>query len=78
MLERAAAFLVAVIVLILSFFFVAAAVALVLILVAALAIRWWWLKRVPGKATEQEFITTEYTVVERETEPGTRLPPGSS
>ena len=75
MLERTAAFLVAVIVLVLSFFFVAAAVAFVLVLAVVLAVHLWWLKRKLKQTAEREFITTEYTVVEREAQQEAQPPP---
>jgi predicted lipid-binding transport protein (Tim44 family) len=51
---------------VLGFFFLAAALVAGAILAAVVLLRFWWLKRKLRKAAEEEFIATEYTVVERE------------
>jgi predicted lipid-binding transport protein (Tim44 family) len=53
-------------VLALGFFFLVAALVAGAILAAVILLRFWWVKRKLAKAAEEEFITTEYTVVERE------------
>ena len=53
-------------VLALGFFFLVAALIAGAILAVVILIRFWWLKRKLEKAARDEFITTEYTVVERE------------
>jgi hypothetical protein len=53
-------------VLVLGFFFLVAALITGAILASLILARLWWLKRKLAKAAEAEFITTEYTVVERE------------
>jgi O-antigen ligase len=54
------------VVLVLGFFFlVAALIAGAILAVLALA-RFWWVKRRLKQAADQEFITTEYSVIERE------------
>ena len=51
-------------VLALGFFFLVAALIAGAILACIILIRFWWLKRKLDKAARDEFITTEYTVVE--------------
>lgn len=63
-------------ILILGFFFLAAAVAAGAILAGVVLVRYWWLQRRVRKAAEQEFITTEYSVVERGKDGGPPAPPG--
>ncbi len=53
-------------VLVLGFFFVVAALIAGAILAGVVLLRFWWLKRKLAHAAEEEFITTEYTVVERD------------
>ena len=53
-------------VLVLGFFFLVAALIAGAILAGAILLRFWWLKRTLRKAAEDEFITTEYTVIGRE------------
>lgn len=65
----------ALVVVVLGFFFLAAALVAGAILAAVVLVRFWLLKRKLEKAAEREFITTEYTVVERERPPDPRLPP---
>lgn len=62
-------------VLVLGFFFLVAALIAGAILAGVILLRFWWLKRKLAKAAEAEFITTEYTVVEREQPAAPRLPP---
>ena len=52
--------------LVLGFFFLVAALIAGAILAGVFVARFWWLKRKLAKAAQAEFITTEYTVVERE------------
>lgn len=61
-------------VLVLGFFFLAAALVAAAVLAAAIVLRFWWLGRKLRKAADAEFITTEYTVVEHEQPPASRLP----
>lgn len=53
-------------VLVLGFFFLVAALVAGAILAGVLMLRFWWLKRKLKQAADEEFITTEYTVVEPE------------
>jgi hypothetical protein len=53
-------------VLVLGFFFLVAALIAGAILAGVILARFWWLKRKLAKSAEGDFITTEYTVVERE------------
>ena len=62
-------------VLVLGFFFLVAALIAGAILAVLILARFWWLKRKLAKAAQAEFITTEYTVVEREQPVAPRLPP---
>jgi len=66
--ERIAYGIVGIAVLVLGFFFLAAALVAGAILAAILLARFWWLRRRLRKEAESQFITTEYTVVEREGE----------
>ncbi|OGA24818.1 MAG: hypothetical protein A3I02_12405 [Betaproteobacteria bacterium RIFCSPLOWO2_02_FULL_67_26] len=61
-------------VLVLGFFFLAAALVAGAMLAGVILFRFWWLKRRLKKASEAEFITTEYRVVEREPPPAPGLP----
>ncbi len=61
-------------VLVLGFFFLIAALVAGAVLAGVMLARFWWLKRKLAKAAEAEFITTEYTVVEREQPAAPRLP----
>lgn len=74
MLGRILWFITALIILALAFFFIAAAIAVGAVLGAALIARIWWLNRKMRKAAEQEILTAEYTVVERESTTRQRLP----
>lgn len=62
-------------VLVLGFFFLAAALVVAALLASAILLRFWWLKRQLRKAADAEFITADYTVIEREPPPAPRLPP---
>ena len=62
-------------VLVLGFFFLVAALIAGAALAGALLLRFWWLKRRLKRAADAEFITTDYTVVEREQPVAPRLPP---
>jgi len=62
---------------VLGFFFLAAALVAGAVLAGVILIRLWWLQRRIRKAEEAQYLTTEYTVVDRERPPGTRLPPGA-
>jgi hypothetical protein len=53
-------------VLVLGFFFLVAALIAGAVLAGIVLLRLWWLKRKLTRAAEDEFITTEYRVVERE------------
>jgi len=61
---------------VLGFFFLAAALIAGAILAGVILIRLWWLQRRIRKAEDARYLTTEYTVVDREPPPGPRLPPG--
>ena len=76
MLARVAWFIASLAVLVLAFFFAAAAIVAGAILAAALLGRIWWIHRKIKKAAEDEIITTEYAVVERESQ-AERLPDDS-
>jgi membrane protein implicated in regulation of membrane protease activity len=65
--ERIVYGILALAVLVLGFFFLVAALIAGAILAAGVLARLWWLKRRLRKAADSEFLTTEYTVVERET-----------
>lgn len=69
--ERIAYAFLAIIVVILGFFFLAAAVAAGAVLASVVLVRYWWVRRRLRKAADSEFITAEYSVVERENTPGT-------
>ncbi len=69
LLERIAYAILALALVVLGFFFLAAAVVAGAILAGIVLVRLWWLKRQLKKAADSEFVTTEYTVVERETLP---------
>ena len=72
MLARIVWFILALAVFALAFFFLAAAVAVGAILFAALAARIWWVNRKIRRAAEEQILTTEYSVTEREP----NAPPG--
>jgi len=60
---------------VLGFFFLAAALVAGAVLAGIMLIRFWWLQRRIRKADEARYLTTEYTVVERERQKNPRLPP---
>ena len=62
-------------VLALGFFFLVAALIAGAILAVIVLLRFWWLKRKLKQAADAEFITTDYTVVARDTPPAPRPPP---
>jgi len=66
LLERIVYAILAVALIVLGFFFLAAAVVAGAILAGVILLRLWWLKRKLKKAADNEFVTTEYTVIERE------------
>ncbi len=61
---------------VLGIFFLAAALMAGAVLAGVILIRLWWLQRRIRKAEEARYLTTEYTVVDRERTPDSRLPPG--
>ena len=67
--ERILIAVVALALVVLGFFFLATALVAGAVLAGVVLLRLWWLKRKLEKAAEQEFVTTEYTVVEREALP---------
>ena len=60
---------------VLGFFFLAAALIAGAMLASVFLIRVWWVRRRIRQAEEDQYLTTEYEVVERERPP--RLPPGA-
>jgi len=62
--------------LVLGIFFIVAALVAGSILAAVALLRLWWLRRRVRKAQEERYLSTEYTVVEREELPLPRRPPG--
>jgi hypothetical protein len=66
MLARLLWFLGAAVILVLAFFFLAAALVAGLVLGAGLLARVWWVSRGIRKAAEEQIISTEYAVIERE------------
>lgn len=62
---------------VLGFFFLAAALIGGGMLAGVILIRLRWLQRRIRKAEEARYLTTEYTVVDREHPPDSRLPPGA-
>ena len=75
--ERIVLAVAAVALVVLGFFFLAAALIAGAVLAGVILIRLWWLQRRIRKAEEDRYLTTEYTVVDRERQQGTRLPPGA-
>jgi len=75
LLERIVYGILLLVVLALGFFFLVAALIAGAILAGVVLLRFWWLKRKLRKAADAEFITTDYTVVTRETPAAPRLPP---
>jgi hypothetical protein len=64
--ERIAYGILAVAILVLGFFFLAAAAIAGAILATMILVRYWWVRRKLKRAADQAFITTEYEVVERD------------
>ena len=64
--ERILYWVLAVAVLMLGFFFLAAAVVAGAILAGVVLLRIWWVARKLRKAAQDEYITTEYQIVDRE------------
>ena len=62
--------------LVLGMFFIVAALVAGSILAVVALLRLWWLRRRVRKAQEERYLSTEYTVVEREEPPTPSLPPG--
>jgi hypothetical protein len=54
------------VILVLGFFFLVAALIAGAVLAGVMLLRYWWLQRKLEKQADAEFITTDYTVVERE------------
>jgi uncharacterized membrane protein len=76
LLERIAYALFALAVIVLGFFFLAAAVVAGAILAGVVLLRFWWFKRKLRKAADQEFLSTDYRVVDdREQSTASREPP---
>jgi hypothetical protein len=69
LLERVVYAILALALVVLGFFFLAAAVVAGAIIAGVVLLRLWWLKRRLKKAADSEFVTAEYTVIERETLP---------
>ena len=61
-------------VLVLGFFFLVTALIAGAILAGIVLLRFWWLKRKLKKAANEEFLTADYTVVERERPAAPRFP----
>jgi hypothetical protein len=68
--ERIAYGVLALAVLVLGFFFLAVAVAAGAVLAGVVLVRYWWVRRRLKQAADREFITTEYSVVERDQDRG--------
>ena len=68
--ERIAYGILAACVLVLGFFFLAAAIVAGVVLALVVMVRYWWVRRRLRKAAENEFIKTEYSVVERDPDRG--------
>lgn len=75
LLERIAYGVLALVLIVLGFFFLAAALVAGAALAAVVLARLWWVRRRLRKAEEAQYVSAEYTVVEREERPGPRLPP---
>jgi hypothetical protein len=76
--ERIVYAILALALLVLGFFFLAAAVVAGAILAGVVLLRLWWLKRKLKKAADREFVTTEYTVIEREALSESPVDPGET
>ncbi|HEY7744086.1 MAG TPA: hypothetical protein VIA19_13680 [Burkholderiales bacterium] len=75
--ERIAIGAIAAALVVLGFFFLAAALVAGAVLAAVFLIRVWWVRRRLQRAEEDQYLTTEYEVVDRERPEDTRLPPGT-
>lgn len=75
--ERIAVGAVALALVVLGFFFLAAALVAGAVLAAGFLIRLWWLRRKFKRAEEDQYLTTEYEVIDRERPEDPRLPPGA-
>jgi len=62
---------------VLGFFFLAAALVAGSILAAIFLIRVWWARRRLRQQEEDQYLTTEYEVIDREGPQDPRLPPGA-
>ena len=75
--ERIVVGVLALALLVFAFFFLAAAIVAGAVLAIAFLIRIWWLSRRIRQAEEDQYLTTEYEVVDREPPESPRLPPGA-
>ena len=75
LIERIVLGLVALALFVLGFFFLAAALVAGTILALAVLLRLWWLQRRMKKVEEASYLTTQFEVVERESQRDPRLPP---
>jgi hypothetical protein len=66
LLERIACAALLLAVLVLGFFFLVAALIAGAVVAGAILLRLWWLKRKLAQAARDEFITTEYRVIDNE------------
>ena len=73
LLERILYAILALALVVLGFFFLAAALVAGAIIAGVVLLRLWWLKRQLKKAADSEFVTTEYTVIEREALSGSTI-----
>jgi hypothetical protein len=75
--ERIVVGVLALALLVLAFFFLAAALVAGAVLAIVFLIRIWWLRRRLRRAEDDQYLTTEYKVVDREPPRDPRLPPGT-
>ena len=75
--ERIVIGVVALALVVLAFFFLAAALVTGAILAVVFLTRLWWLRRRLRRAEEDQYLTTEYEVIDRERPQDPRLPPGA-
>jgi O-antigen/teichoic acid export membrane protein len=75
--ERIAIGAVALALIVLGFFFLAAALVAGAVLAAVFLIRVWWVRRRIRQAEEDQYLTTEYEVIDRERPQDPQLPPGA-
>jgi membrane protein implicated in regulation of membrane protease activity len=73
--ERIVVGMLAIALVVLAFFFLAAALVAGAVLAIAFLVRIWWLRRRLQRAEDDQYLTTEYEVVDRERPP--RPPPGA-